>query len=383
MNNITDIKMILAEKGLDIDNETWNDRFNNVSSSDVEKVLCEPAGTYSLEKLMILVSPAAENYLEQMAQMSRQLTIQRFGKTIKLYAPLYLSNYCVNNCRYCGFNKEHKFHRTRLTIEQAIADAEVIASEGFRDILLVSSEDKNFIDVKYLAELASKLRDKFSSISIEIYPMSNAEYSELFKSGIEGVTLYQETYNRQIYKKLHTIGPKSDFDERLYTHDRAASAGMREIGLGVLLGLTDWRIEMLALAEHAHNLMKRYWKSHISFSFPRFRPAFATEDSVLKNVPSDKNLVQMITALRLCFADAGLTLSTRESSFLRDHLLKIGITKLSAGSKTNPGGYSGDDAAIKQFEINDNRNPKQVAEMIKNSGFEPVWKDWDSCFIKT
>ncbi len=383
MNNMkSDFKTILAEKGLDTNPELWNDRLKNVSARDVEKALSEPAGTYSLEKLIALVSETAENYLEQMAQISHQLTIQRFGRTIKLYAPLYLSNYCVNNCQYCGFNREHKFTRTRLTIDQAIAEAEIIASEGFRDILLVSSEDKNFIDVKYLSELASKLRSKFSSITIEIYPMSREEYSELFKAGIEGVTLYQETYNRQVYKHIHTKGPKSDYDERLYTHDRAAAAGMREIGLGVLLGLTDWRIETLALAEHAYYLMKQYWKSHISFSFPRFRPAYETEDSVLKHVPSDKNLVQMITAFRLCFADAGLVLSTRESSFLRDHLLKIGITKLSAGSKTNPGGYSGNDTAVKQFEINDNRNPAQVAEMIKKSGFEPVWKDWDSCFIK-
>ena len=382
-NNITtDIKSILAEKGLDGSNQIRHDCMKNVSSSDVEKALSEPAGTYNLEKLMILVSETAENYIEQMAQISHQLTIRRFGKTIKLYAPLYLSNYCINNCQYCGFNREHKFNRTRLTIDQAITEAEVIASEGFRDILLVSSEDKNFIDVKYLTELASKLRDKFSSISIEIYPMNTAEYSELFKAGIEGVTLYQETYDRQVYKYLHTIGPKSDFDERLYTHDRAAAAGMREIGLGVLLGLTDWRVETLALAEHAHYLMKQYWKSHISFSFPRFRPAYLTEESVLKYVPSDKNLVQMITALRLCFADAGLTLSTRERAFLRDHLLKIGITKLSAGSKTNPGGYSGNDTAVKQFEIDDNRNPTQVAQIIKKAGFEPVWKDWDICFIK-
>ncbi|MBN1182631.1 MAG: 2-iminoacetate synthase ThiH [Bacteroidales bacterium] len=381
-NNTTDIKLILTEKDLDNNYQKWQDILQNIESSEVERVLATPPGTYNLEKLIVLISPAAESYLEQMAQISQQLTIQRFGKTIKLYAPLYLSNYCTNNCRYCGFNKEHKFNRTRLTIDQALADAEVIASEGFKDILLVSSEDKKFIDVKYLSELASKLRDKFSSISIEIYPMNTAEYSELFKAGIEGVTLYQETYNRQVYSNFHTTGPKSDFDERLYTHDRAATAGMREIGLGVLLGLTDWRVETLALAEHAHCLMKRYWQSHISFSFPRLRPAYEIESADMKYFPSDKNLVQMITALRLCFADAGLVLSTREGALLRDHLIKLGITKLSAGSKTNPGGYSGSNTAIKQFEIDDKRNPAKVAEMIKKAGFEPVWKDWDSCFTK-
>ena len=261
-------------------------------------------------------------------------------------------------------------------------EANIIASEGFRDILLVSSEDRHFISVDYLVELAGKLRGKFASISIEIYQLSSGEYAQLFKAGIEGVTLYQETYDREAYKYYHPSGPKSDYDNRLETPEHIAAASMREVGLGVLLGLTDWRIETLALAEHAHYLIKRYWQSHISFSFPRLRPALEVGSSQFSHLLSDKNLVQMITALRLCFADAGLVLSTRERAQLRDHLVKLGITKLSAGSKTNPGGYSGHNESIKQFEIDDNRSPAQVAAMIKQQGFEPVWKDWDVAFIK-
>ncbi|MCH8119703.1 MAG: 2-iminoacetate synthase ThiH [Planctomycetes bacterium] len=377
-----DIRTILAEKGLDGDGRRWHQRLENIHPGNVEMALSEPAGSYNFEKLLTLISPAAENYLEEMAQLAHQLTVQRFGRTIRLYAPLYLSNYCTNSCRYCGFNKENKFERTRLTIDQAVEEANIIASEGFRDILLVSSEDRQFVSVDYLIELVGKLRDKFASISIEIYQMSSAEYAELFEAGIEGVTLYQETYDREVYTYYHPSGPKSDFDNRLDTPDHISAAGMREVGLGVLLGLTDWRIETLALAEHAHYLIKRYWQSHVSFSFPRLRPAYEIEGSQFRHLLSDKNLVQMITALRLCFADAGLVLSTRERAELRDHLVKLGITKLSAGSKTNPGGYSGHSGAIEQFEIDDIRSPAHVAAMIKQQGFEPVWKDWDIAFIR-
>jgi len=381
-NISTDIKTILAEKSLDGDSQTLQKRLEAITKSDVERALSEPAGSYHFEKLAALTSPAAENYLEQMAQSAHQLTIQRFGRTIKLYAPLYLSNYCTNSCRYCGFNKDNKFRHTRLTIDQAIQEAEVIASEGFRDILLVSGEDRKFVTVDYLVELAKKLRGKFSSISIEIYQMTTEQYAQLFDAGIEGVTIYQETYNRQAYRYYHPAGPKSDYDDRLQAPDRIVSAGMREVGLGALLGLTDWRIETLALAEHAHFLIKRYWQSHISFSFPRLRPAHEVDNSQLQNLPSDKNLVQMMMALRLCFPDAGLVLSTREGAQLRNHLIELGITKLSAGSKTNPGGYSGSNEAVEQFEIDDNRTPVQVAAMIKQAGFEPVWKDWDRAYRK-
>ena len=386
----TEIATILQEKGLDGNAELWRQRLEKVTNSDVDSALSEPAGSYSLRRLATLISPAAENYLEQMAQAAHRLTVQRFGRTIRLYAPLYLSNYCSNSCRYCGFNKEDKFERTRLTIDEALEQANIIASEGFRDILLVSSEDRKFISTDYLAELAKKLRATFGSISIEIYQMSSAEYARLFAAGIEGVTLYQETYDRRAYDIYHPAGFKSDYDCRLNTPDNIASGQMREIGLGVLLGLADWRIEALALAEHAHYLIKRYWQSHISFSFPRLRPiprsstlqsGYSTSIAHLGSRIENKNLVQMITALRLCFADAGLVLSTREQASLRDNLMKLGITKVSAGSKTNPGGYSGHSDAVEQFEVDDNRSPIEVAAVISDQGFEPVWKDWDRAFL--
>jgi 2-iminoacetate synthase len=377
-----DIKKILSDRGLDgSGNKIWTERLGQITPDEVEWVLSRKAGYYVLDRLLILVSPAAEIYLEKMAKLAHQVTLQRFGRTIRLYAPLYLSNHCVNSCVYCGFNKNHPFPRNRLTINEALAEADIIAQEGFRDLLLVSSEDRQFISIDYLCELAAKLRPKFSSISAEIYQMSTEEYAKLFAVGIEGVTLYQETYDRDTYRKYHPAGPKADYERRLAAADSIAQAGMREIGIGSLLGLSDWRLETLALGEHAHYLMKRYWKSHVSFSFPRLRPA-KDVDQTQFSLLSDKNLVQMIVALRLCFADVGLVLSTRERAELRDHLIEVGITKMSAGSKTNPGGYTQASNAVEQFEIDDTRSPAEVAEMIRAHGLEPVWKDWDSAFIK-
>ena len=371
------IKTILAEKGLDGGAGVWAERIERVSAQDVERALGQRAGSYSLDRLLALVSPAAEGYLEEMAQSARRLTVRRFGKTIRLYAPLYLSNYCVNSCLYCGFNKDSESRRRRLSVEQAAAEAEVIAGEGFRDILLVSGEDRGFVDVDYLSRLAGELRDTFDFISVEIYQMTAEAYGRLFAAGIDGVTLYQETYDRRAYRYYHPGGPKADYDNRLASPDSIAAAGMRQIGLGALLGLADWRCEALALAEHANYLIKRYWRSQVSFSFPRLRPAHQVDGLQFEHPVSDRNLVQMITALRLCFADAGLVLSTRERAELRDHLIKLGITKMSAGSKTTPGGYSHETDATEQFQIDDSRTPWQVAEMIKAAGAEPVWKDWE------
>lgn len=381
-DNNPEIKKILEEKGLDRGGKIWQERLEKITKCDVERALSETIGSYSLRKLMIFISPAAEDYLEDMARLALKLTIQRFGRTIRLYAPLYLSNYCMNTCRYCGFNTENDFERTRLKIDEAVKEADIIASDGFRDILLVSSEDRQVISIDYLIELARRLRSTFSSISIEVYQMKSSEYARLFKAGIEGVTLYQETYDREAYEYYHRAGPKSDYDTRLSAPDSIAVAGMREIGLGVLLGLSDWRVETLALAEQAHYLSKHYWQSHISFSFPRLRPAYNFQDSHFRPF-SDKNLVQMITALRLCFADAGLVLSTRERAYLRDHLIKLGITKVSAGSRTNPGGYSNRTDTTEQFKISDDRSPAQVAAVITKQGYEPVWKDWDIGFMKS
>jgi 2-iminoacetate synthase len=380
MSSPTTIKSLLAEKHLDKDRSEWVEALHRVTAGQVEQTLAQPAGRYSLSRLLTLVSPAAAAYLEPMARQARRLTIQRFGRTIQMYAPLYVSNYCVNSCRYCGYNRQTDLNRTRLTIDQALADAEVIAREGFRHLLLVSGEDKAYVTIDYLSELARKLRQHFSSISIEIHPLEQAEYAALFAAGIDGVALYQETYDRDVYADYHLAGPKRDYDYRLDTPDRYAAAGMRRIGLGFLLGLTDWRAEMLALAEHAAYLMKTYWKSQIDFSFPRIRPATNVMHE-WPHVVSDESLVQMMLALRLCFADVGIVLSTRETPAFRDRMMNICVTRVSAGSKTNPGGYVSEKDAAEQFVVADDRTPADVARVIRQAGYEPVWKDWDAAFV--
>jgi 2-iminoacetate synthase len=377
----TSIKAVLARQQLDAGTEVWEQRLRQVTARDVEAALASRPGSYSLPKLLALVSPAAEDYLEPMAELSQRLTLQRFGRTIKLFAPLYLSSHCVNRCQYCGFNRDNAFNRVRLTIDQALAEAEILAHEGFRDILLVTSEDRQFITVSYLSELAKALRSNFSFISAEIYQMTASDYGKLFDAGIEGITLYQETYDRQTYTRYHLGGPKADYDTRLRGPDDFASAGMREIGLGALLGLAHWRTETLALGEHASQLFKRYWQSRISFSFPRLRPACGVPTEVFPHLVTDRNLVQMMLALRLCFADAGLVLSTREPADLRDRLVQLGITKMSAGSRTSPGGYSHDHKDAGQFEVSDERSASDVVAMLKRQGLEPVWKDWDRAFL--
>ncbi len=375
------VKAALAGQHLDQGRELWEQRLQDVTAREVEAAIASRPGSYSLPKLFALVSPAAEDYLEQMAVLSQKLTLQRFGRTIRLYAPLYLSSHCVNRCQYCGFNRDNAFERVRLSIDEALAEAELLAREGFRDILLVTSEDKQFITVDYLTDLAKALRGRFSFIGAEIYQMTASDYGRLFNAGIEGITLYQETYDRNAYAHYHLGGPKADYDLRLRGPDDFASAGMREIGLGALLGLANWRIETLALGEHAFHLFRRYWQSRISFSFPRLRPACGVPTEAFPHLVTDRNLVQMMLALRLCFADAGLVLSTREPAGLRDPLVKLGVTKMSAGSRTSPGGYSHDRGNTGQFDVSDERSPSEVVAMLKHQGLEPVWKDWDSAFL--
>ncbi len=378
---MNDFEKILIDAALDGRENNYQELIGEVTPAQVREELAKEPGKFSRQRLLRLISPAAQNLLEEMAQQARELTLKRFGKTMQLYVPMYVSNFCINGCEYCGFNQCHDFKRVRLSIDQACADADVIAKQGFRHILILSGEDPKYIDVEYLSELSKRLRKKFCAVEIEIYPMSQDEYVKLFKSGIDGISIYQETYDRELYKKLHPTGPKRDYSMRLKTPDYAAQAGFRRLGIGALLGLKDWRVETLALGEHAAYLMKKYWRSQVTFSFPRMRPAQDVDEPVYDNIISDKHFVQMMLALRLCFSDAGITISTRESSEFRKHLIKLCVTKVSAGSKTNPGGYSGDDESVSQFEIDDKSSPKEVAQMLKDAGYEAVWKDWDAGFV--
>lgn len=362
------------------DHHRVRDAICNSTRAEVQQALGKVAAGDAITNIAALLSPAADEFLEEMARLSYAITRRRFGNIIQLYAPLYISNECSNSCLYCGFNITNTIERTTLSSEETLQEAEILYREGFRHILLVSGEHRGKLPVDALAEIALRIHHKFSSVSIEVYPMKEEEYTLMAASGVDGLTLYQETYDRDVYAAVHPSGPKRDFGWRLQAPDRGCRAGLRKLGVGSLLGLSDWRMDGFFTALHARYLTETYWRSQIQVSFPRLRHAegdFATPHPV-----SDRDLVHLICAMRLILPDAGLVLSTREPAELRDHLIPLGITMMSAGSRTEPGGYSNPEGAGKQFEIEDRRSPREVAESIARHGFDPVWKDWDRSFIQ-
>jgi 2-iminoacetate synthase len=352
-------------------------RIEGCSAGDVKRALA--ARSPKLEDFISLLSPAAEPFLETIALQAHRLTEQRFGRVINLFAPLYLSNVCTNSCVYCGFNVHNPVVRKTLTPEEAAAEARVIHDMGFRHILLVSGESPHIITKDYMHSVLGKLRPLFASISIEIFPQDIEDYSSFISEGVDGLTVFQETYHEEQYGDFHPRGRKRDFRWRLGSTERGARAGFRRIGLGALLGLCDWRTEGFFLGLHARYLQRYFWRSHVAISFPRICPAAGAYQPPFP--VSDACFVQLLTALRLFLPDAGLVLSTRESPGFRDHLIPLGITSMSAGSRTEPGGYTHTGEAGAQFKISDERPPHAVAKVIRESGYEPVWKDWDSTFL--
>ena len=343
------------------------------TNRDVEKALASEART--LEDFKALISPAAMPYLEHMAQISQQLTRKRFGRVIQLYVPLYLSNECNNICTYCGFSYDNQVKRKTLNPIEMMQEVAVIKHMGYNHVLLVTGEANQTVHVDYLKKMLALIRPHFAHIAMEIQPLDLKEYQQLKPEGLNTVLVYQETYHQGNYKKHHPKGKKSNFQYRLETPDRLGQAGIHKIGLGVLIGLEDWRTDSFFTALHLNYLEKTYWQSKYNLSFPRLRPFNGgLEPKVNMN---DRELAQLICAYRLFNEEVELSLSTRESPNFRDHAIKLGITAMSAGSKTNPGGYSDQSASLEQFEISDDRSPKQIAKIIKTKGYEPLWKDWD------
>lgn len=333
----------------------------------------------SYSDFLELLQPKSDQELEQMAVTAQQLTQKQFGKTILLYAPIYLSNECKNNCIYCGFSQKLKEKRVTLTVDQAISEAEILYQKGFRHILLVSGEEKEKVSLDYLKKIIGRLHEKFESIGLEIYPMSEAEYRELFLAGADSLTVYQEVYDQKIYQEVHPSGPKSDYQYRLETPERAARAGFYKINIGALLGLGPWESEAAAVGKHAAELKKKFWQAQISVSFPRLTSSASGFQP--KHPVTDRQLVQMICALRIYQPTLGMVLSTREGAKLRDNLISLGITQMSAESTTSPGGYSCAVEAEEQFAVSDKRSLPEVAAIISSMGYEPVYKDWDRALI--
>jgi 2-iminoacetate synthase len=347
------------------------------TSSDVEIALYKK-GKRTLEDFKALISPAASFYLEEMAQLSHSITQKRFGKTLQMYIPLYLSNECQNICTYCGFSFDNKIARKTLSDEEILREVAAIKELGYDHVLLVTGEANKTVGVGYLANAIKLIKPHFSNISIEVQPLEENEYKKLISLGLHSVLVYQETYHRENYSLHHTKGKKSNFSYRIETPERLGNAGVHKIGLGVLIGLEDWRTDSFFCAMHLDHLEKKFWQTKYSVSFPRLRPAEGVE--IEKNFMSDKDLTQLICAYRIFDEEVELSLSTRESPNFRDNIIKLGITSISAGSKTNPGGYASAPESLEQFEIHDERTPQEIASMIRSRGYEAVWKDWDRTY---
>jgi 2-iminoacetate synthase len=360
----------------------------------------------SLADFAHLISPAGGELLEHMGRRSHAATQQRFGKVIRLFAPLYLSNECVNNCKYCGFSRDNPILRVTLSLEDVKREADAIKAQGFRNILLVAGEHPKFVSNNYLRDCIAVLHRDWPGISLEVGPMETEDYRPLVAAGADGLVVYQETYDRKVYADMHTAGPKRNFDWRLETPERGYAAGFRRLGISPLYGLADWRFEAISVAAHADYLLRNCWKAQLTISLPRLRPC-AGEFQPLTHM-TDRDFAQLVCALRLMFPDVGLVLSTREPAKLRDGLIPLGVTMMSAGSHTEPGGYTGAGKekihhtergrivelasgssewapqqshatnATGQFQIADERSSQEVAELIRKLGYEPVWKDWDA-----
>ncbi len=352
---------------------------DGATPADVERSLARPRR--DLTDFAVLVSPAAAARLEDLAQAAHDATVRRFGWTVHLFAPLYLSNECVSTCTYCGFSAGNDIARRTLAVDEVVAEGAALAARGFRHVLLVAGEHARIVGKDYLVECVRALAPLFPSISVEVQVWDTATYRRLVDAGCEGLVVYQETYDRATYAGVHLKGKKRNYEWRLGAPDRGAEAGMRRLGIGALLGLSnDWRTEALAVAAHARALWRRWWRCEVSVSLPRLRPAAGFDPAGSPDrdrLVGDADLVQLLCALRLLVPDLGVTLSTREPAELRDALVPLGVTHMSAGSHTEPGGYAAASDAEPQFEIADERSPAEVAGALRAAGYDPVWKDWE------
>ncbi|MFX1621180.1 2-iminoacetate synthase ThiH [Riemerella anatipestifer] len=346
---------------------TWDEVLESIyqkTEREVQQALAHPKR--NLEDFKALISPAGQPYLEQMAKESHLKTRKRFGNTMQMYAPMYLSNECHNICTYCGFSFSNQIPRRTLTDDEILKEAQFIKNKGYEHILLVTGEANRTVGVDYLENAIRLLRPYFANISIEVQPLNQEEYERLKKAGLYATLVYQETYHRETYRQHHPKGKKSNFDFRLETPDRLGRAGLHKIGIGALLGLEDWRADSFFTALHLKYLQKRYWKTKYSISFPRLRPFSGGLEP--KVAMTDADLVQLICAYRLLDEDIELSISTRESAKFRDHIVHLGITSMSAESKTNPGGYVVEPQSLEQFEISDERTTEEIHKMlIENS----------------
>jgi 2-iminoacetate synthase len=349
--------------------------FLDTSFFDIERAMqCEKP---EVKQFISFLSPKAENYMEDMAQRAHEITLRYFGRSMQLYTPMYVSNYCQNQCLYCGFNSKNNVARKKLSLEEVKKEAECIAATGLKHILILTGESRVESPVSYIRDCIKILRQFFSLISVEVYALTEDEYLQLVSEGAEGLTLYQEVYDQKVYGQVHSAGPKKDYRFRLDAPERGAKSGMRNINIGVLLGLAEWRKEAFCLGMHAEYLQDKFPDVEIGVSVPRIRPH--TGDFKAACEVNDKNLVQIILALRNFLPRLGITVSTREAPELRENLLPLGVTRMSAGSTTSVGGHTlaaHENCNSSQFEISDKRNVDEIKSMLERRGYQAVLKDW-------
>lgn len=368
-----------------IDAFSWDDTLRLVDSAttdNVRNILSKAEQNrkpLTPEEFAVLISPAADPFIEEMAMLANRFTGERFGKTISLYIPMYVGNACTNKCVYCGFNHDNPFERTILNFHQIEKECKAIREMGpFENLLIVSGEYPSLCGVDYLEKVLQTCRPYFHNLTIEVQPLRSSDYLRLTHSGLNGVVCFQETYNRNAYRQYHPKGMKSHFDWRLNGYDRMGEAGVHKIGLGALLGLEDWRGDSVMLARHLRYLQKKYWRSRYSVNFPRMRPS---ESGFQPNsIITDRELARLTLAFRIFDHDVDISYSTREAPGFRDNMIPLGITSMSAGSKTDPGGYASAPDSLEQFEVCDSRSPREVEKAIRRMGYDPVWKDWDCIF---
>jgi 2-iminoacetate synthase len=352
----------------------WDAFWANITPERVQAALAK--NFLTPDDYAALLSPAARPFLEVMAQKAHALTVQHFGKTILLYSPMYLSNFCANTCTYCGFNAQNKIPRKQLTLDEVATEARAIAQDGIRHILILTGDAKGKATVDYLIDCIRILKNHFLSIAIEIYAADQSDYARLIAAGVDQLTLYQETYNEEIYGRVHLKGPKKDFHYRLLAPERAALASIRAVNLGALLGLDSWQREAFFTGLHAHGLQTTFPALEVSLSLPRLRPHAGRFENIRPVLDAD--IVQYILAARLFMPRLGLTLSTRETVAFRDHVLPLGITRMSAGSSTAVGGHTQPEDNVGQFEIADHRNVPEMQAGIRAAGYQTIFTDWHS-----
>ena len=354
----------------------FHNYFANITDNQVLNAIQKDVLSHN--DLLALLSPCAEKHLEQIAQSAQKISFQNFGKAIVLYTPIYISDYCDNQCAYCSFNVTNNITRKKLSFEEIEREAKSIASTGLRHILVLTGDSRKHSPVSYICESVKILKKYFPAISLEIYALEEAEYTELIEAGADGLTIYQETYNEELYKKLHPAGPKRNYNYRLDAPERACKAWIRSVNVGALFGLSDWRKDVFFTLLHAQYLQDKYSDTEISVSFPRMRPH--TGKFEVSFPVSDQHLVQMIIASRIFLKRAGITISTRENSKFRDNLIGLGVTRMSIGSITAVGGHTTGNQ-YGQFKIADNRDVETFKQVLLNKGFEPVFKDWQNILL--